>query len=195
MQAALGPWPTRGIVGLFWIAAGGIGWYCLLFPTNHLTGGATIAVALILVCIDQGRMAWVDLRNIYQVSLTERRVVIFYGVTLITIAIELIGFYLVWQRLVLGMVIFLMSQLFFNTAANIQLYPHSHEPIRPFPMQARWPVLIANSIALILITLWQANHLRQLTSALWLSMVVIYLAAKYLVATNTAAMADGGESP
>lgn len=195
MQAALGPWPTRGIVVLFWIAAAGIGWYYLLFPAANLTGSATIAVALILICIDQGRMAWVDLHNIYQVSLADRRVVLFYGITLVTIAIELIGFYLVWQHLVLGMVIFLVSQLFFNTAANIQLHPHSHEPIRPFPMQARWPVLVANGIALSLITLWQANHLRQLTSALWLGMVVIYLVVKYSVATNTAAMADGGESP
>ncbi|MEL6128872.1 MAG: hypothetical protein AAFR30_03090 [Cyanobacteria bacterium J06628_4] len=195
MQAALGPWPTRGIVVLFWIAAGGIGWYYLLFPTANLTGSATIAIALILICIDQGRMAWVDLHNIYQVSLADRRVVLFYGITLVTIAIELIGFYLVWQHLVLGMVLFLASQLFFNTAANIQLHPHSHEPIQPFPMQARWPVLVANGIALSLITLWQANHLRQLTSALWLGMVVIYLVVKYSVATNTAAMADGGESP
>ncbi|MFG6096439.1 hypothetical protein SPB21_14360 [Leptothoe sp. ISB3NOV94-8A] len=196
MQAALGPWPTRAIVVLFWIAAGGIGWYYLLLPTANLTTGSpTIAVALILICIDQGRMAWVDLHNVYQVSLAERRVVIFYGVTLITVAMELIGFYLAWQHLVLGMVIFLMSQFFFNTAANIQLYPHSLEPIRPFPMQARWPVLIANGIALGLITLWQANYLRQLTSALWLGMVVIYLTVKYLMVTNTAAMADGGKSP
>lgn len=195
MQRALAPWPTRGIVSLFWIAAGGMGWRYLLFPITNPTGSATIAVALILVCLDQGRMAWVDLANIHQISLTDHRVVRFYVITLITIAIELIGFYLVWHYLALGMVIFLISQLFFNTAANIQLYPHSHKPIRPFPMPARWPVLLANGVALSLIILWQANQLRQLTSALWLGMVVIYLAVKYLTTTDIGAMADGGESP
>ncbi|MBT9317961.1 hypothetical protein [Leptothoe spongobia] len=194
MQLALGPWPNRAIVGLFWIAAGGIGWHYLLFPTVNLTGSATIAIALILVCIDQGRMAWVDLDNVHQLSLTDPRVVRFYTITLGTIVIELVGFYLVWHNLVLGMVIFLISQLFFNTAVNVQLYPHSHEPIRPFPMPARWPVLLANVIALSLITLWQADHLRQLTSVLWLAMVVIYLGVKYLVATNTATTVDGSES-
>ncbi|MEM7796985.1 MAG: hypothetical protein AAF579_21360 [Cyanobacteria bacterium P01_C01_bin.118] len=193
MRAALGPWPIRAIVALFWIAAGGIGWQYLILPTANLTGSATIAIALILICIDQGRMAWIDLDNVHQISLADHRVMRFYSITLLTIVIELVGFYLVWQNLVLGMVIFLISQLFFNTAANIQLYPHSSEPIRLFPMQARWPVLLANGIALSLITLWQANHLRQLTSALWLGMVGIYLVVKYLVAPNIADIADEGE--
>ncbi|MBE9070407.1 hypothetical protein IQ260_27570 [Leptolyngbya cf. ectocarpi LEGE 11479] len=197
MQRALAPWPTRSIVSLFWIAAGGIGWHHLLFPTTNLTGSVAIAIALILICIDQGRMTWVDLDNIYQVSLADHRVVRFYGITLSTIIIELIGFYLVWHHLALGMVIFIISQLFFNTAANVQLYPHSHAPIRPFPMQARWPVLLANGVALSLITLWQTNHLRQLTSSIWLGMVVIYLTVKYLMAadTDTDTMADESESP
>ena len=184
MYGALGPWPTRAIVGLFWVAAAGLGWRYLPIP-NTLTqpaGSVAIALALLLVCIDQGRMAWVDLFNVYQVSLTDRRVVVFYAITLITIVIELIGFYLAWKYLALGMAVFLVSQLFFNTAANLQLYPGSHDPIRPFPLQTRWPVLLANGVALSLIALWQANQFRQLTSSLWLGMVVIYLAVKYLAA-------------
>ncbi|MEA5463381.1 hypothetical protein [Leptothoe sp. PORK10 BA2] len=187
MHTALGPWPTRAIMALFGLAAGGIGWHYLLFPTANLTGSARVAIALILVCIDQGRMAWVDLDHVHQLSLADRRVVKFYSITLITIVIELVGFYLVWQNLALGMVIFLISQLFFNTTAQSQLYPQSPEPIRPFPFQARWPVLLANGIALGLITLWQANQMRQLTSTLWLAMVVIYLGVKYLVVNNPGA--------
>ncbi|MEM8613007.1 MAG: hypothetical protein AAGF93_13385 [Cyanobacteria bacterium P01_H01_bin.105] len=194
MHSALGLWPIRSIVSLFWLAAGGIGWHYLLLPTSNLTGSAVIAIALILVCIDQGRMAWVDLANIHQISLDDRRVVRFYIITLSTIVIELIGFYLVWHHLALGMIIFLSSQLFFNTAANVRLYPHSHEPIRPLPTEERWPVLLANSIALGLITLWQTNHFRQLTSVLWLSMVVIYLAVKYLATDINASQAEGKHS-
>lgn len=181
MQAALGPWSARGLVGLFWIAAGGLGWDYLFFSTADSIESTIVAIALILICIDQGRMAWVDLDNIHQVSLSDRRVARFYGITLVTIFIELIGFYLAWQQLVLGMVVFLISQLLFNTAANIQLYPNSHEPIRPCPLQNRWPVLLANSFALSLTVLWQTHAYRQLVSILWLSMVVIYLGIKYLI--------------
>ena len=178
MHSALGPWSVRCIVGLFWLAAGGICWRYLVLPDDSVSN-ITLAIALILVCIDQGRMAWVDLANIHQISLTDQRVVRFYIVTLTTIVIELIGFYLAWHHLVLGMAIFLISQLLFNTAAKVRLYPHSQEPIRPFPREERWPVLVANGIALSLIALWQADHFRQLTSMLWLSMVVIYLIVKY----------------
>lgn len=193
MHGALGPWPLRLLVVSFWIAAGGIV-YRSLTPQQPV-GTLTIAVALALVCVDQGRMAWVDLRNIHQLSLADDRVVGFTIVTAITIVWELIGFYLAWQYLVLGMVVMLASQLFFNTVAQIQLYPQSLEPIRPFPFQARWPVLLANAVALGLIALWQADHWRQLTSGLWLAMVVIYLIAKYCLVTSTDAVASGGESP
>ena len=191
MYGALGPWPTRAIVGLFWVAAAGLGWRYLSTPNglNQPAGSVAIALALLLVCIDQGRMAWVDLFNVYQISLADRRVAAFYAITLITIVIELIGFYLAWQYLALGMGVFLISQLFFNTAANLQLHPGSQDPIRPFPTQARWPVLLANGVALSLIALWQANQFRQLMSSLWLGMVVIYLAVKYLVAGTD--VADG----
>lgn len=194
MHSAIGLWPTRAIVALFWLAAGGIGWQYVLFSTANLTGSATIAIALILVCIDQGRMAWVDLNNVHQLSLADRRIVRFYGITLVTIVIELVGFYGVWQNLGLGMVIFLISQLFFNTAAQSQLYPQSPDPIRPFPFQARWPVLLANAVALSLIILWHTDHWRQITSGLWLAMVVIYLGVKYFVANDQAPSVDGTPS-
>ena len=82
-----------------------------------------------------------------------------------------------------------------HPVAQIQLYPQSLEPIRPFPFHARWPVLLANGVALGLITLWHTHHGRQLTSGLWLAMVVIYLIAKYCLVTSTDAGASGGESP
>ena len=153
MYGALGPWPTRAIVGLFWVAAAGLGWRYLSTPNALTQPAGSVAIALL------------------------------------TIVIELIGFYLAWQYLALGMGVFLISQLFFNTAANLQLHPGSHDPIRPFPTQARWPVLLANGVALSLIALWQANQFRQLMSSLWLGMVVIYLAVKYLVAGTD--VADG----
>ena len=185
MRAAV-DWAIRV---LFAIAAVGIlGWH--LWPFEHLG----VALALTLLCLDQGRMALVDFRNIRQVGLDDQRVRQFYRVTAIAIALELMGFFLAWVQLGIGTAMVLVSQLFFNTAAKIQLYPDSIDPIQPLGIKERSPVLIANTVALGLITLWQASKFRPVTAVLLLVMVLTYLAIKYL-STNTAAVADGGESP
>ena len=182
MRAAI----DRGIGGLFAIAVVGIlGWH--LWPFEQLG----VALALTLLCLDQGRMALVDFSNIRQVGLDEQRVRQFYQVTVVAIALELISFFLAWIQLGLGTAGVLVSQLFFNTAAKIQLYPDRVDPIQPWGIQERSPVLIANTVALGLITLWQANKFRLAAAALLLVMVVAYLAIKYL-STNTAAVADEG---
>ena len=149
-----------------------------------------VAFALTLLCVDQGRMALVDLSNIRQVTLSDQRVRQFHIVTLITIALELTGFYLAWGWLGLGTALVLISQLFFNTAAKIQLYPSSVEQIQSCGLKDRSPVLIANTVALGLIALWQAGQFRQLAAALLLGMVIAYLAIKYL---TTSAVTEGSE--
>lgn len=183
MQAAV-----RHSVGiLFAIAAVGVlGWNLHL---DHLWNG----LALTLLCIDQGRMALVDLDNIRQVTLADQRVRQFHRVTLITIAIQLIGFYLAWIYLGFGTALVLISQLFFNTAAKIQLYPDRLDPIQSVGLHERSPVLLANAIALGLIALWQLGQFRQITAALLLVMVLGYLGIKYL-ATSPDTATDGDES-
>lgn len=177
---------------LFAIAALGIlGWH--LQPLD----GLGVALALTFLCIEQGRMALVDLNNIHQVTNdcpTDGRVRPFYRVTIITIALELIGFYLAWYQLGLGTGFVLLSQVFFNTAAKIQLYPGSLEPIQPMGVKERSPVLLIDALAFGVIALWQIGQFRQAMSALLLVMVLTYLAVKYLT-TSTAAVANGGESP
>lgn len=178
-----------GIGTLFAIATFGI----LSFNLEPLDS-LCIALALTFLCVDQWRMALVDLNNICQVNQNDQRIKRFRLVTVLTISIELMGFYLAWIQLGAGTVLVLISQLFFNTAAKIQLYPDSVESIQPFGLKERSPVLIANTVALGLVTLWQADQFRSVTAALLLGMVVTYLAIKYL-STSTAAVADGGESP
>ncbi len=186
MRAAV----ERGLIGVgFAIAAFGI-----LGSNLQPLDSLGIALALTLLCVDQGRMALVDLSNIRQVTLDDTRVIQFYLVTVITIAIELTGFYLAWIQLGVGTAVVLISQLFFNTAAKIQLYPGSVEPIQAMGLKERSPVLIANTLALGLIALWQAGKFHQTTAALLIVMVLTYLAIKYL-STSTAVVADGGESP
>ena len=178
-----------GITAAFAIAAVGILIWNLQ-PVDRLA----IALALASLCIDQGRMALVDLTNIRQVTLSDGRVRQFFIVTLIVIAVELIGFYLAWRWLAIGTALVLGSQLFFNTAAKIQLYPNSSEPIQPMRLKQRGPVLIANIIALGCVALWQASLLSQIASALLLVMLLTYLILKYFP-TSLAITNDISKNP
>ena len=173
MRAAIG----YTLYGLFAIAAIGlVGWH--LRPLDHLA----IALALTLLCADQGRMALADLSNIAKVSQqleNGQATARFSVITWITIVLELLGFYLAWLQLGLGTALVLSSQLFFNTAATVQLYPGCPEPVQAFGLQERYPVLIANTVALGLVAIWQAGYLRPIMAGLSLAMVLTYLAIKY----------------
>ena len=144
-----------------------------------------VAIALALLCVDQGRMALVDLSNIRQVTLKDKSVRQFHRVTLMTIALEVVGFYLAWIQLGLGTALVLVSQLFFNTLAKIQLYPSSLEPIQPFGWQERSSVILANTVALGLIVVWQLGQFRPIAAALLFTMVIVYLVVKYLPSRST----------
>lgn len=179
--------------GLFAIAAVGVLGQNFQ-PLSHFE----IALALTLLCVDQGRMALVDFRNISQVSsqlgeINKIEVTRFSTITSITIIIELLGFYLAWSLLGLGTALVLISQLFFNTIAQVQLYPGHPDPVQPFGVQKRKPVLIANAIALVLVMVWQIGYLSHVVAGLLLVMVVTYLVSKYLTVYTTAMM-DGSDS-
>ncbi|NEQ52394.1 MAG: hypothetical protein F6K11_20005 [Leptolyngbya sp. SIO3F4] len=189
MRIALG---KAVIGGLFAVAAVG-----LLLANWQPLDSLCIALALALLCVDQGRMALVDLNNIRQVTLEDIRVKRFNQVTLITIVLELIGFYWAWLQLGVGTTVVLISQLFFNTMAKIQLYADSLDPIKPFGLQERSSVLMANTVALGLTVMWQLKLFHAVAAVLLLTMVIVYLGIKYLTgsATNTNAAANGAENP
>ena len=75
--------------GLFVVAAVGV-----LAANWQSLDSLGIALTLALLCVDQRRMALVDLNNIRQVTLADERVRQFHRITLITISLELIGFLL-----------------------------------------------------------------------------------------------------
>lgn len=189
MRTALGP---SILGGLFACASVGL-LVANLQPLTHLG----VALALALLCVDQGRMALVDLNNIRQITLDDERVRQFHRVTLITIVLELMGFYIAWPQLGIGTAMVFLSQLFFNTAAKIRLCPGLLEPIKPFGLQERSLVLIANTVALGLIVIWQLRLFRLIAAALLLVMTIVYLGVKYLPesSTSTNLMANGDKNP
>ncbi len=140
---------------------------------------AVTAAALALLCIDQGRMAYVDLRNIGQVGLNDSRVRRFAWVTALTIMLELLGFYLAWRWLFLGAGLVIVSQLLFNTAAPVQLQPHTETPVAAVDLANRRGVLIANGAALSLILLGQWPPAQGVSALGLLGLVLAYLTIKY----------------
>ncbi|MGI0490733.1 hypothetical protein ACN4EG_02890 [Alkalinema pantanalense CENA528] len=169
---------------LFLPAIVGLGWQTIA-AVNWATRG--VIIALLLLCGDQCRMAIVDLENVALVKdltlakkLTQdARLSRFYGVTIATIVIELLGFYSAIGWLGWGAAIVLLSQVGFNLLAGIQLQPQESAPIVPWGIRDRLPVLIADALGLGLVGCWVAG-IQPLAMALGLlTMVLIYGVVKY----------------
>lgn len=140
-----------------------------------------LALALLLLCIDQARMAVVDLENVKQVKqqVPDPRLNNFYRVTISTIVVELLGFYGSYLWLGWGAVLVLLSQVWFNLLAGIQLQPAEENPIQAWGIPERSIVLIADGIGLILVSLWILQIAPLWMASGLLMMVVIYGWVKY----------------
>ncbi len=142
-----------------------------------------LAIALFILCLDQTRMAIVDRLNIQtlqQQAIDTPALKRFAWVTNTTIGLELVGFYLVWVSLGWGSVVVLVSQLWFNLLAGVQLVPESDPPIQPWGIKNRAIVLAADGLGLLL-SLFYALNIQPLAMAIGLlSMVLLYILIKYL---------------
>lgn len=156
-----------------------------------------IALALLLLCLDQARMAGVDWLELAAVrsqltatrsqtsdasepSLSpDARLDRFAWVTLSTIAIELIGFYVAWQWLGFGVIIVLLSQLWFHGLAGIQLHPGEPEPIHDCGLGMRSPVLMADTVGILLVIFWLQAVAPLSMAVTLLAMVGLYGCVKY----------------
>lgn len=183
---------TRGFIGTLFLPAG-IG---LLIQTLYAVTLAEkiLALALALFCPELARMACVDLENIKAVTqqcpaqstkglpTEDSGLSHFFTTTASTIVLEITGFYIALISLPLGAIIIIFSQLWFNLFARIQLWPDKIPAITPFGIAKRWPVLMANTLGLGLISLWP-----MLTSArIWLAsglltLIIVFLVIKYAI--------------
>ncbi|MGP1374540.1 MAG: hypothetical protein ACTS3T_17030 [Almyronema sp.] len=140
---------------------------CLFLPASlglvakafvaELISERVLALALLLLSVEQARMAVVDLEQIAAVSQKAKpppRLQWFRQVTLITIALELLGFYIAWVNLGIGTLLVLLSQIGFNLLAGIQIDLTQPVMLQPYGIRQRWLVLMADSIGLLLVSLW-----------------------------------------
>jgi hypothetical protein len=154
-------------------------------PNLHIT---LLALALLLLGIDQTRMAIVDCRNINavkgQLAAPDFRLFRFQWVTYTTIALEIFGFGLAFWWLGWGTAIVLLSQVWFNLLAGAQLEPESKTPIQDFGISDRALILAADGLGLLLTGLWIVGIAPLGMAIGLLVMVVIYGLLKYIFVSN-----------
>jgi hypothetical protein len=176
------------VFGFFSIALLGLLYQLILhsdWPSRLLT------IALLLLGIDQTRMAIVDLQNIQAVREqigNEPGLDWFHKITFSTIALELVGFFLAWWQIGWGTAVVLLSQIWFNGLAGVQLFPTTEQPIQTLGWRDRWVVLLADGVGLGLTMLWIWQIQAMGMAIGLLLMVVIYTIVKYLGQTNAQPM-------
>lgn len=147
-----------------------------------------LALGILLLCVDQARMAVVDLEQVAAVKrqVADPRLQRFHQVTLTTIFVELCGFYGASISLGWGAIAILFSQIWFNLGAGIQLDPTAKIPIQSWGVRDRLPVLIANIIGLALVSLWMLAIAPLWISGGLLGLLLLYGYGKYVwVAQNS----------
>ncbi len=142
-----------------------------------------IAIAMCLFCIEQARMAVKDLQKITEAKklVTDSRLDSFYIITVTTITVEILGFYISSVWLGWGSIIILLSQVWFNLLAAIKIKSSSAsniDIIEPWTIFERLPVLFADILGLVLVSFWMLKVASFWISLFLCSMVLIYLGIK-----------------
>jgi hypothetical protein len=164
--------------------AGAIAGLLMQILTTATLSQRLLATALLLLGIDQTRMAIVDLRNIAILRLradlaNSQQLDHFSRITSSTIALELIGFYTSYRWLGWGCIVVLLSQLWFNLLAGVQLAPQADIAIQDCGVNDRSSILLADSIAIMLAILYTLTIAPLATAIALLSMVSLYGCIKY----------------
>lgn len=115
-------------------------------------------------------------KAVSEALLEDSRLSHFHRIVISTVVLEVSGFYLALWSLPLGAIVIIFSQLWFNVFAKVQLWPHRSPAVEFLGIAQRWPVLVANAIGLLLMSLWWVEAPR-----IWLSLGVLLLIALFLV--------------
>lgn len=139
-----------------------------------------LAVGMFVFSIEQARMAVKDLQQIADAKavVKNEQLNIFTFITIVTILIELIGFYISSSWLGWGSIIILISQLWFNLLANIKIQIVPEVVIQNWEIKERLSVLIADVLGIILVSLWMMQIASLGISVGLFALVLVYLGAK-----------------
>lgn len=187
------------ISALYLPAGMGLLWQSVLLQS---LSESLLSLALTLFCAELARMAVVDLDNAAAIaseqiasgqggyaeedadkntekSTNENALSKFRTVVTSTVVLELIGFYLALRFVASGAAVVIFSQLWFNLRVNVQLWPGLNPAVTPFELQQRIPVLVANVLALLLVSLWFISSWQLWLSSGLLILITCFLLVKY----------------
>lgn len=191
------------ISALYLLAGMGLLWQSVLLQSLP---ESLLSLALTLFCAELARMAVVDLDNAAAIaseqiasgqggytegyaeedadkntekSTNENALSKFRTVVTSTVVLELIGFYLALRFVASGAAVVIFSQLWFNLRVNVQLWPGLNPAVTPFELQQRIPVLVANVLALLLVSLWFISSWQLWLSSGLLILITCFLLVKY----------------
>ena len=99
----------------------------------------------------------------------------FFKVVFSTFVLELFGFYGALVSLRWGGIVVIASQLWFNLLAKVQLWPGQTPAVEELGVSQRLPVLVANSLSVVLFLFWTTPE-----SRIWLSMTLLLLISSFL---------------
>ena len=136
-----------------------------------------LASGIFLFCIEQANMANQDLQQVAdaKVKIKDSRLDNFQRTTIITIIIELTGFYLSSIWLGYGSILILIGIIWFNLFVKIKIEAQSSDiRIKSWPRTERSTVLIADVMGLILVSLWILK-----IGYFWISWGLFVMAASY----------------
>lgn len=161
----------------FFPASLGLGWQ--IFHQSELSS-QLIALAFFCFCLEQARMAVLDLKlyqqtqSVYQDS----RLVQFKLVLIITISVELTGFYTASWQLGLGAIIVLLSQVLFNCFAGIKFNQGEQITIESVTFAEKKLELLADFSGILFMSLWAVNFYSLVIAIAMLIIILIYALVK-----------------
>ncbi|AUC62003.1 putative membrane protein [Cyanobacterium sp. HL-69] len=137
---------------------------------------------LLLFCLEQCKMAIIDLRDYFVVktNIKYHNISFYFTILCSTIALELIGFYYMYFYINIGAIITLISQLWFNSLAKIKINIFREQiTIIPWGIEKRIGELIGAILGITLIILWSLNIYPLTMGFLMLTMMIAFLTIKY----------------
>lgn len=171
-------WLNLIIFLLFFPASKGLLWQS--FTLNNLSD-QLISFAFFLFSLEQARMAVIDLKPCFfdKNHFSSSVFINFYIVTIITLIIELFGFYWALFSLGWGAIFVLISQFWFNCFAQVRIIETENIIIQDYTFSDKIIVLCADIIALILMSLWLINIFPLTISFGVLALTLIFGVVKY----------------
>lgn len=152
------------------------------FSENTDLSYGLICLGLLLFCIEQCRMAIIDLDNYFLAKKRLDSSYFYFIILSSTIALELVGFYYCFLMLNVGAIIILISQIWFNSLARIKIQKEKNKiTITPWGIKERIGELLGACFGIILIILWTNNIYPLFMAFFMLLMSMVFIMIKYLM--------------